>query len=195
MSKKPKLPKNNIWSDIGSLDEDLTLAVLTRNIYLIGDIESKNTLKIVKQLHFLDHLGKDPIRLYLSSEGGYVPDARVIINTINNMKNATVDIIGTGSIESAASDILMFGPKGHRWMTPGSYLMLHSQYSEWDDKPSRRIKQNRMKWEDDMEDEDLDKTAKLLGWSKTKLLNKVVNEWYIFADEAKELNLIDGIWK
>jgi len=198
MAKKISRPKQLLldYQECGSIDEELTLSIATRNIYLMGDIDTKSARRVISTLHLLDRMGKDPIRLYLCSEGGFVSDSKVILDALYSMKNSKVDVIATGYAESCAAELLILSPPQHRWITPTSYLMLHNMYSTWEEPLEMKKKRSRMKWEAGLENRDIKALAKIIDLTEEKLTKKIsANEWYIPVDEALKLNMVDGVWQ
>ena len=191
MSKPKRLTKEQYTS----IQDDLSFAIATRNVYLMGPIDNKSSKSITKILHVLDRINKEPIRLYICSEGGYVSDSKVILDTIYSLKNAKIDVIGIGYVESCAADLLILSPPKHRWITPTTYLMLHSMYSTWDDPASTTKRAKRLDWEKKLEEADNNNICKATGITKKVLKEKLINEWYLHVDEALKLNMIDGVWK
>lgn len=100
-----------------------------RSILLFGPIEPKSTQKIITQLLVLNQKsGKEPIRLYVNSPGGYADDGFAIYDVMNFVE-APVYTICSGIAASAATVVMAGGEKGYRYSLPHSRLMLHQPSS------------------------------------------------------------------
>lgn len=100
-----------------------------RSVLLFGPIEPTSTQKIITQLLVLNQMdGKEPIRLYINSPGGYADDGFAIYDVMNFVA-APVYTICSGIAASAATIVMVGGEKGHRYTLPHSRLMLHQPSS------------------------------------------------------------------
>ena len=103
-----------------------------RKIYLWGTIEEHNTLFIVSALLYLADKNKDPIYLYINSDGGDCHQMAAIFDTMEKVKNdgITIYTICVGEACSAAAFLLMNGSDGSRIASPNSSIMIHQlEYS------------------------------------------------------------------
>lgn len=120
-------PNAEIYADIKVL-EDNEFDFKERRIYLIGEITSEEIIPTVTQLHFLTskerfpETYKDPVKLILSSDGGY-DDMMMILYDIITTCEAPVVTVGTGHVASAATLILACGDTRH--VTENCMVMTH----------------------------------------------------------------------
>lgn len=96
-----------------------------RVIFLGEDVNHHTANSIVAQLLYLSmHDNKKPIRFYINSPGGSVPDGLAIIDTMNHIPNE-IHTYCVGSCASMGSMLLSAGTKGHRYCLPNSRVMIH----------------------------------------------------------------------
>lgn len=109
---------------------DLYSRLLKDRIIMIdGEIEPHMASIVVAELLFLDSEDASaPINIYISSPGGYCSAGMSIIDTMRIVK-PPVHITAHGSIASMASVITSCGEKGHRYILPGTRVMLHQASS------------------------------------------------------------------
>lgn len=96
---------------------------------LFGQI---NTISIAPACRWIikNSLKKNPtkdMRLFITSEGGDIPEAFALIDIMRGSK-FTMSTVGLGEVCSAGLMIFMAGDKGSRILTPNSFVMSH-QYS------------------------------------------------------------------
>lgn len=100
-----------------------------RIIMIDGEIEPHMANIVVAELLFLQSEDENaPIQIYISSPGGYCSAGMSIIDTMNLIK-PPVYVTAHGSIASMASVITACGEKGHRYILPGTRVMLHQASS------------------------------------------------------------------
>lgn len=138
--------------------------------------------RIIRGLHLLP-VNDTPVKLIINNFGGEDDHARAIIAAIRNSENVVHGVV-FGRAESAAAWILQ--ACDYRSMDRGSNLMLHMGASA-KDKHSSHI--------DDMFVNDVlirlhEKNPK---YPRQRLINKLHADWYVYADEALELGLIDEV--
>lgn len=166
-----------------------------RKLYLTGEVTVYNTAALIQKILQYNADDKDvpveertPIRLYLTSEGGDVQSGLGLIDVIIASKTP-VYTINTGYWYSMA---LMIGLTGHkRFATANSSVLLHDG--------SNFAYNSANKVQDQMDFfKKLEARMKALVLERTKITSKIYEkkarvEWYMLADEAKELGFIDYI--
>jgi ATP-dependent Clp protease protease subunit len=94
-----------------------------------GEIEPHMASIVVAELLYSQSEDENaPINIYISSPGGYCSAGMSIIDTMNLIK-PPVYVTAHGSIASMASVITACGEKGHRYILPGTRVMLHQASS------------------------------------------------------------------
>lgn len=102
-----------------------TIFMEQRDIFIKGEITSEMADSFCEQFVYLLRKSKEPIRIWISSPGGSVPDGLRIYDMIASVKDTHIYTIGYGPVYSMASVIFVAGTKGCRVMLPHSRLMLH----------------------------------------------------------------------
>lgn len=95
-----------------------------RKIFLWGEIDEKSAKHVIERMLYLDNLGEEEIRFYLSSPGGYVTSGFAIYDTMNSLRSP-VSTICSGLAASMASILLSAGTKGRRFVQPYAKVMIH----------------------------------------------------------------------
>lgn len=105
---------------------DIYSRLLKDRIIFLGDAVDHSTANsLVAQLLFLSMSdAKKPIKFYINSPGGSVPDGLAIIDTMNHIPNE-VHTYCVGSCASMGAMLLSAGTKGHRYCLPHSRVMIH----------------------------------------------------------------------
>tara|TARA_R110000744_G_scaffold56820_1_gene119753 strand:+ start:12691 stop:13263 length:573 start_codon:yes stop_codon:yes gene_type:complete len=106
---------------------DIYSTLLQKRIIYVGDIDKDSANSAVAQLLYLSQLGKDPISIYINSNGGNVTDGLSIIDTIKHVESKGIIVATTcvGICASMGAVILAAGTKGHRSILQNSYTMIH----------------------------------------------------------------------
>lgn len=148
-----------------------------------GGINWEMADRIVKGLHILDNESSEDITLVINSFGGDEAHARAIMAAIRECESRVIGIV-YGRAQSAAAWILE--ACDHRVMAEYSNLMFHMGSGTMD-KHSR--------YNDDLYvDILLEKLREKDGtWTKTKVKNKLLDDWYIYPTQAVALGLADEI--
>jgi len=172
---------------------DLPSKLFQQNIITIfGEINQEMAYSTISQLLYLDSTDtKEPINIYINSEGGVVYDGLAIIDVINSM-NKKVNTICTGIAMSMGASILASGT-GVRKALPNSRIMIHSVSSgtqgvvhdmEVSMKETLYLQDKLMKI--------LSDTTK--GKTSFKEIKKLTQrDKYLSPKEAKDLGFIDEI--
>jgi ATP-dependent Clp protease protease subunit len=162
-----------------------------RILFIAEDITSEVATTIVATLLFLDAQNKDPITIYISSDGGSV-DAMLTILDAFEMVESPIHTCCFGSSASAATIILSAGDV--RFILPNAKIMVHSmQISEMSgsapeiEKETQRIIQ--------MNNKILERLAINTGKSLDKIKKLCEHDYYFTAQEAIKFGLVDYIVK
>lgn len=176
------------------LEDIFTLKDLEeRKLYLTGEVGVYNTTDLIHKILQYNAEDKDiaiedrkPIKLYITSEGGDVQSGFGLIDVILASKTP-VHTINLGYWYSMA---LLIGIAGHkRYGTANSSILLHDG-SNFAYNSSNKV-QDQMDFF-----KKLEVRIKSLVLARTKVTQKMYDkkarvEWYMLADEAKELGFID----
>jgi len=162
-----------------------------RIIFLGGPIDDHVANTVIAQLLFLQ--SEDPkkdIWLYINSPGGSASATLAMIDTINLIK-PDVATVCVGMAASGGAFLLSAGAKGKRYALTNSEIMIHqplggAQGQATDiEITARHIIRLR---------ERLNKIlADNTGQKVEKIEKDVDRDFFMYADEAKEYGIIDGI--
>ena len=137
-------------------------------------------------------LKKEPVYLYINSQGGCLSSGYAIIDQMLACRCPIYTIV-RGQAHSMGAMIAAFGTKGYRYSTPNSSIMLHSVViqtpPESIDRHTRMI--NYAKEDYLRKVTNLAKRLKLTAKQLTELMNQT--EW-MSPKQAIKVGLIDGIW-
>ena len=107
---------------------DLYSRLLKDRIIFVPEINQHTANSIIGQLLFLkaDDETK-PITMYINSPGGSILDGDGILDTMDFVKSAGIEIhtIVVGKAASFGALILLNGTEGHRMVLPRSRVMIH----------------------------------------------------------------------
>lgn len=95
-----------------------------RTVLVFGGIDQKLAQTVATQLLYLDHVGNDPIKLYINSPGGHVESGDTIHDLVSFIKSP-VAVIGTGWVASAGTHIFLGVPKERRFCLPNTRFLIH----------------------------------------------------------------------
>lgn len=96
-----------------------------RDLFIKGEITMESADAFCEQFVYLLRKGKEPIRAWISSTGGSVPDGLRIYDMISSVNDIPIYTIAYGPAYSMAGVLLASGTKGYRLMFPHTRLMLH----------------------------------------------------------------------
>lgn len=97
--------------------------LIDRSVWIEGNITHRNFIKFSKQLRLLEITSKDPIKVFINSDGGDVYSMFAYIDRIQDSPNI-IKTIGTGLVASAAVPILAAGTE--RYATVYASIMHHT---------------------------------------------------------------------
>ena len=173
---------------------DIYSKLLQDNIIFINDeIDSDSVSKYQSEILYLMSVlekSKDKtIKIYINSPGGSLYDALGLYDIMQLAKNRgfTIRTINVGLAASAAALLLMAGSKGYRESLPNCTVMVHQlsagmcgTYSdlETDFKEKQRLQE---------------KLNNIIKENSCEELSKVTRDFWMSAEKAKEMNVIDNI--
>lgn len=98
-----------------------------RIIWLAGEIDWPVIVEVMKRLNFYEDGTKEPIYIYISSDGGRCDAGWALIDMIEKVKSKGIPVytICAGSCSSMGAVILSSGSKGCRFAFPSSRIMIH----------------------------------------------------------------------
>lgn len=185
-----------ILMDTGCLDEMFYLQDLKkRKMYLNCEITQGSVASIVR--HILQFNAEDkgiapevrqPILLYIISEGGDVDAGFELIDAIQNSKTP-VYTINLGYWYSMG---FLIGLSGHkRYATKNAKFLMHDG-SHFIYNSSAKAR-DQMRFNDRVEERVKEHVLSLSNLDGDEYDAKLRVEWYMFADEAKERGFVDYI--
>lgn len=180
----------------GMVDELFYLKDLKqRKLFLNSEIDQFTVADIVKHIMQINKEDKDiepaerqPILLYVTSNGGEIDSGFELIDVIMNSKTPVYTI----NLGFQYSMGFLIGLAGHkRYATANAKFLMHDGSNfVWD---SGMKAQGRMDF-----NKKIESRIKKYVMSRSKVTNeeyesKLRVEWYLFADEAKEKGFVDYI--
>jgi ATP-dependent Clp protease, protease subunit len=96
----------------------------SRTILIMGEIDGMLAERITGQLLTLSALSKDPIRLFIHSNGGHVESGDTIHDMIKFVEPRVI-MVGTGWVASAGTHIYLAAPREDRYALPNTRFMIH----------------------------------------------------------------------
>ncbi len=180
----------------GTLDDVFYMQDLRqRKLFLNEDIEqmtvaniAKHILQFNKEDRGIKRSARQPILLYVTSNGGEVDSGFELIDIIQSSKTPVYTI----NLGYQYSMGFLIGLAGHkRFSTPNAKFLMHDG--------SNFIFNSGAKAQDQMEfQRKVEQRVKQYILSRSKLTSdeydsKLRVEWYLFADEAKEKGFVDKI--
>lgn len=187
---------SEILKNNGTIDEILWMKELkNRRLYLYDDIDQVSVGDPVKRIfqYNMDDAGippeeRDPVIIYIASRGGEVYPGFELIDAI---RTSTTPVY-TVNVGYEYSMSFLIGLAGHkRFAMPNATFLMHDG--------NNMIIDSGSKAQDTMEfHRRLDERIKSYVLSRTKITEKEYEdkqrfEWYMFAEEAKELGVTDAI--
>lgn len=136
----------------------------------------------------------EPVTLILNSSGGSVVDGFFLADYLTHYKKK-LNIIITGNACSMAAVIISAGGKNEnitRIAYPNTVLLLHQGMIELGASELKSAVET-IKFADDIDERAKKFIIENTGMDEALYDSKARKQWYIFPEEAKELNLIDEI--
>lgn len=160
-----------------------------RELYLFKAIDDNSSEKLIKDLRALDIINNKPIKLFINSPGGSVPDTFAIINTIKSIKSKVITIINSYACSGAA---LISISGDERYIVGNGVWMSHDMKSSINQEYSAKIEDRadylKYRWK---------QIAHALK-TNTALTTREINrarsgELWLFAEDALERGVVDKI--
>ena len=96
----------------------------SRTILIMGEIDSALAARVTAQLLALSAQSKEPIRLFIHSQGGHVESGDTIHDMIKFVEPRVI-MVGTGWVASAGTHIYLAVPREDRYALPNTRFMIH----------------------------------------------------------------------
>lgn len=165
-----------------------------RIVWLEGLINEDSISNVLKYLIYWNDKSKNPVTIYINSEGGDTSSGMAIIDAMDNLKENGIDVItiACGECASMASIILANGTKGLRYCTKNSRIMIHNSYYDDIDGHIESI---------DTCKKELEITNKTFStilaahstMSVSWFYKKLEKDFYMSAIDAQKIGIIDNI--
>lgn len=162
-----------------------------RVVFLTGEVNDVTADLVIAQLMYLESKGADKdISLYINSPGGSVTAGMAIYDTMNYIK-CDVETICIGMAASMGAFLLSSGAKGKRFALPNSEIMIHQPSGGAQGQASdiaitaEHILNVKRRMNAIL--------ARNCNQPLERIEHDVDRDYYMFAEEAKEYGLIDGI--
>lgn len=162
-----------------------------RVVFLTGEVNDVTADLVIAQLMYLESKGADKdISLYINSPGGSVTAGMAIYDTMNYIK-CDVETICIGMAASMGAFLLSSGAKGKRFALPNSEIMIHQPSGGAQGQASdiaitaEHILNVKRRMNAIL--------ARNCNQPLERIERDVDRDYYMFAEEAKEYGLIDGI--
>ncbi|MCA9514513.1 MAG: ATP-dependent Clp protease proteolytic subunit [Myxococcales bacterium] len=165
-----------------------TVVLTDRVVELTDGIALGNVKKAQKQMLELDGQSHEPIWVLINSPGGSVDAGLILIDTMKAVQSP-IHCVVESKAYSMAAIILTYCDR--RYGFPHSTFMLHeASYGTVGEDPSNRSKLDFLTRYLDMVHEEI---ARNLGMELKTYRARIRDAWWLLADEAKKINLIDTI--
>jgi ATP-dependent Clp protease protease subunit len=96
----------------------------SRTVLIMGEINSAIAERVTAQLLALSGQSKEPIRVFIHSNGGHVESGDTIHDMIKFVEPRIV-MLGTGWVASAGTHIYLAVPREDRYALPNTRFMIH----------------------------------------------------------------------
>lgn len=174
--------------DIGGLITH-NIELNSRTIYISGEVNDEMLECVCNGLVGLG-ISK-PILLVLNSGGGDLATAWSIYDLIYNYP-CEVNIVVIGQCCSAATIILQAGYR--RFITPNSYLMIHSGHFEEQPKLPPETRKNWRRLAKYHTDKMVEMYSNLMGITPYRVKNLIKHDQIYVGEEAVKMNFCDAVW-
>ncbi len=172
----------------------------SREVYLCGEIDEKNTGKLIKNINYLNSISSDPIVLHCCSPGGETLLGFGLCSIIRLSKSPIV-FVGHGQVCSMAAIIMQSATV--RLITPLTYIMVHDgDITVEDDKKKVyawiKVCKNQIDEIYSMYADRCKVGIFFSGKSHTVIKNFLkkkitkLSDWYLNGDDAIKYGFIDG---
>lgn len=188
MAEVLKLPKNRDLFFTKQVDQS-SIGELTQKIIEIN--QDDEHLKKLYKVYGLDY-NPEPIKLYIDSYGGLVYQCFGLLSVMERSQTPIHTIV-TGCAMSCGFMILISGHKrfAHKLSTP-LYHQVSSGTFGTVKEMEEKVEQSK-KLQNQLEEIVLEKTK--ISKKKLKEIFETKKDWYMTAEEAKDLGVVDEILK
>ena len=165
------------------------------HLTLFGEIDEEQVEALVEQMLYLtaNRRKPRPITLWINSTGGLLQPTFALIDLFGQVKTP-VSTVGMGTVESAASLVLMAGTPGKRAIMKNCSLMVH-EYS-WSNSGSFTEMSSRMKEVQHTIEKQLAFMSRHTGKTRVSLREIVRHEeTWLTPDEAVKWGIVDKVLK
>jgi len=185
MAAAPKkvIPKND-----GNTKD--TIVLTNRQVRLDGGIRSHMIRSAQREFWKLDKQSNDPIWLMINSPGGSVDAGLILIDTFQALKSPVYCLVESSAYSMAAITLVFCDKK---YILKHGKIMLHeASYGTMGEDPQIRSRLTFItKYLDGVHHE----IAKRMGMPHDKYRAKIRDAWWLLADEAAKVGLVDGVVK
>ncbi len=101
-----------------------SLLLKTRTILINGEVDQELAERVMTQLLVLDSESHDPIKAFITSQGGHVDSGFAIYDMMRCIESRVI-AIGAGWVASIAVPILFGAAKEDRFSLPNTRFLLH----------------------------------------------------------------------
>ena len=164
------------------------IVISNRLIEVSGGVTFESMKKVQKELLELAAQGDDPIWMRINSPGGSVDAGLIVVDTMKSVA-APIHCIVESSAYSMAAILLTFCDKKYG-MEHATFMLHEASYGTQGEDPQNRSKLDFLtKYLDGLHVE----IAKNLKMDLKKYRARIRDAWWMLADEAKSIGLIDAI--
>lgn len=164
--------------------------IKARTVLVSGQVDQELAEKVISQLLVMDADAQDPIRVFITSQGGHVDSGYAIHDVMRFLKSEVI-CIGAGWVASIAVPILFGAKKKNRLSLPNTRFLIHQpsggaggQLSDLRIEAQEilkiRARINRL-------------IAEETGQSVEKIAQDSDRNFWMSAEEAKTYGLIDRV--
>ena len=162
-----------------------------RRVIVSGDITERSAISFLKQISILEHI--DPTKeivVYIDTYGGNA-DAAIMMHDAIKICKCPITTIGLGKVMSAGVLILSAGDEGSRFVTPNARIMMHQlSGGSYGTTKDLDVFTNEIKRQQNVF---YDLVAFYSKNDKNQLLNNIMHDRYLSAEEAVEYGLADFV--
>lgn len=183
LSELPAFEEYTFWENLKDrkiiINQSIDDSIIERAVMQI--------LKFNEEDEGKDVAARKPIKLYINSDGGVVTTGMILCNVIENSKTPVYGI----ALRAYSMAGLILLPCHKRMAYPFATILLHDG-SLGLVSSSKKAKET-MKFYDDLEERTKKFILKYTNITEEKYKEKYGEEWFLFANEARELGIIDEI--
>ncbi len=162
------------------------------HLTLFGEVDDEKVCTLIEQLAYLE--GRRSVReitLWINSAGGLLQPAFGLADLMEVLSKP-IRTIGLGTVESAATVILMSGTRGRRLATRNASVMIH-EYS-WSNSGSVTEMEGRMTEIKNTARKQVAHLVKCTGRTEVEVRGLLRHqETWLTPEECRDWGLIDGI--